>query len=110
MIWRYGDACRLGLADWHLIIGQLAKPTFDGVPPLTDPAGAIAEARAAALPDPRQAALKRKIDEIGARATGAMPRRVSAPIRKAIARAARSFADPLSQFYSLSRRLILFAR
>jgi hypothetical protein len=34
---------------------------------LSDLAGAVAEARAAALPDPRQAALKRKIEEIRAR-------------------------------------------
>ena len=55
------------LADWHLIIDGLAKPTFDGVLALPDLAGAIKEARAAALPDPRQAALKRKIAEIRAR-------------------------------------------
>jgi hypothetical protein len=34
---------------------------------LTDLAGAIREARAAAMPDPRQAALKRKIAAIRAR-------------------------------------------
>ena len=34
---------------------------------LPDLAGAVKEARAAALPDPRQAALKRKIAEIRAR-------------------------------------------
>jgi hypothetical protein len=68
MVQGYGDVYRQGLADWHLIINSLAKPTFDGVLPLTDLAGAIAEARAAALPDPRQVALKRKIDEIRARA------------------------------------------
>ena len=55
------------LADWHAIIDGLAKPTFDGVLALPDLAGAMAEARAAALPDPRQAALKRKIAEIRAR-------------------------------------------
>lgn len=67
MVQGYGDAYRNGLADWHAIIDQLAKPTFDGTLPLPDLAGAIAEARAAALPDPRQAALKRKIAEIRAR-------------------------------------------
>jgi hypothetical protein len=67
MIQGYGDVYRQGLADWHLIIDGLAKPTFDGVLPVTDLAGAIAEARAAVLPDPRQVALKRKIDEIRAR-------------------------------------------
>jgi hypothetical protein len=71
MIGGYGDAYRQGLADWHAIIDGLAKPTFDGVLPLTDLAGAVAEARAAAMPDPRQAALKRTIAEIRARALGA---------------------------------------
>jgi hypothetical protein len=69
MIHDYGDVYRQGLADWHLIIDGLAKPTFDGALALPDLAGAIREARAAALPDPRQAALKRKIAEIRARMT-----------------------------------------
>ena len=68
MIEGYGDAYRQGLADWHAIIDGLAKPTFDGVLPLTDLAGAVAEARAAAMPDPRQVALKRTIAAIRARA------------------------------------------
>jgi hypothetical protein len=68
MIEGYGDPYRQGLADWHAIIDGLAKPTFDGVLPLNDLAGAVAEARAAAMPDPRQAALKRTIAEIRARA------------------------------------------
>ena len=68
MIHDYGDVYRQGLADWHLIIDGLAKPTFDAALVLPDLAGAIKEARAAALPDPRQAALKRKIAEIRARA------------------------------------------
>lgn len=67
MVQGYGDAYRYGLADWHAIIDQLAKPTFDGALRLPDLAGAIAEARAAAMPDPRQVALKRKIAEIRAR-------------------------------------------
>ncbi len=67
MIRGYGDPYRQGLADWHAIIDGLAKPTFDGVLALADLAGAIAEARAAIMPDPRQAALKRKIAEIRAR-------------------------------------------
>jgi len=73
MVQGYGDAYRQGLADWHAIIDGLVKPTFDGVLPLADLAGAVAEARAAAMPDPRQAALKRVIAEIRARAlaTGA---------------------------------------
>ena len=68
MIQGYGDAYRQGLADWHAIIDGLAKPTFDGVLPLADLAAAVAEARAAATPDPRQVALKRTIAEIRARA------------------------------------------
>jgi hypothetical protein len=68
MIEGYGDVYRQGLADWHAIIDGLAKPTFDGVLPLTDLAGAVAQARAAAMPDPRQAALKRMIAEIRTRA------------------------------------------
>jgi hypothetical protein len=66
----YGDTYRYGLANWHAIIDGLAKPTFDGVLNLPDLAGAIAETRATAMPDPRQAALKRKIAEIRARALG----------------------------------------
>jgi hypothetical protein len=68
MIQGYGDVYRQGLADWHAIIDGLVKPTFDGLLPLPDIAGAIAEARAAALPDPRQVALKRAIAQIRARA------------------------------------------
>ena len=71
MVQGYGDAYRQGLADWHAIIDGLAKPTFDGALPLADLASAVAEARAAALPDPRQAALKRTIAEIRARALSA---------------------------------------
>ncbi|HEY0911385.1 MAG TPA: DUF6537 domain-containing protein [Bradyrhizobium sp.] len=68
MIQGYGSVYRHGLADWHAIIDGLVKPTFDGVLPLPDLAAAIAEARAAILPDPRQVALKRAIAEIRARA------------------------------------------
>jgi hypothetical protein len=67
MIQRYGDVYRQGLADWNTIIDDLAKPTFDGVLALSDLGAAVAEARAAALPDPRQVALKRTIAEIRAR-------------------------------------------
>jgi hypothetical protein len=70
MVQGYGDAYRQGLADWHAVIDALAKPTFDGALPLADLAGAIAEARAAAMPDPRQASLKRTIAQIRARAMG----------------------------------------
>jgi hypothetical protein len=68
MIQAYGSVYRHGLADWHAIVDGLVKPTFDGVLPLTDLAGAIAEARAAIMSDPRQVALKRRIAEIRARA------------------------------------------
>jgi hypothetical protein len=68
MVQGFGDAYRQGLADWHAIIDGLAKPTFDGVLRLADLAGAITEARAAAMPDPRQAGLKRAIAQIRARA------------------------------------------
>ncbi len=68
MVGGYGHIYRQGLADWHAIIDGLAKPTFDGLLPLADLAGAVAEARAAIMPDPRQAALKRAIAEIRARA------------------------------------------
>jgi len=71
MVQGYGDAYRQGLADWHAIIDGLAKPTFDGVLPLPDLAAAVAEARAAVTPDPRQVVLKRTITEIRARALGA---------------------------------------
>jgi hypothetical protein len=70
MVQGYGDTYRQGLADWHAIIDGLAKPTFDGALPLADLAGAVAEARAAAMPDPRQAALKRTIAQFRARALG----------------------------------------
>ena len=52
MVQGYGDAYRQGLADWHAIIDGLAKPTFDGVLPLRDLAGAVAEASAPRLPCP----------------------------------------------------------
>jgi hypothetical protein len=69
MVQGYGHVYRHGLADWHLIIDELAKPTFDGTLTLTDLAGAITEARAAAMADPRQAALRRAIAAIKARQT-----------------------------------------
>ena len=68
MIQGYGDVYRQGLADWNAIIDGLAKPVFDGALALPDLAAAVREARAAAMPDPRQAALKRKIAELRARA------------------------------------------
>ena len=71
MIAGHGDPYRHGLADWHAIIDALAKPTFDGTLPLTDLAGAFAEARAAAEPDRHQVALKHAIAGIRGRALGA---------------------------------------
>jgi hypothetical protein len=71
MITGYGDSYRQGMADWNAIIDGLAKPTFDGVLDLTDLGAAVAEARTAVLPDPRQVALKRKIAEIRARVPAA---------------------------------------
>ncbi len=71
MISGYGDPYRQGMADWNAIMDGLAKPTFDGVLGLVDLGSAVTEARAAALPDPRQAALKRKIAEIRARVPSA---------------------------------------
>ncbi|WP_420968361.1 DUF6537 domain-containing protein [Bradyrhizobium sp. B120] len=73
MIQGYGDPYRQGIADWHVIIDGLVKPTFDGVLALPDLAAAITEARAAIMPDPRQAALKRKVAEIRARVPAAAP-------------------------------------
>ncbi|MFB9263147.1 DUF6537 domain-containing protein [Bradyrhizobium erythrophlei] len=73
MIRGYGDPYRQGMADWHAIIDGLVKPVFDGTLALSDLAGAIAEARAAILPDPRQASLKRKIAEIRARVPATTP-------------------------------------
>jgi hypothetical protein len=69
MVQGHGDAYHPGLADWHAIIDGLAKPTF-GVLTLTDLAGAVTEARAAVMPDPRQASLNRTIAQVRARATG----------------------------------------
>jgi hypothetical protein len=69
MIEGYGDVYRQGLADWNAIIDGLVKPTFDGVLALPDLGSAVTEARAAAMPDPRQTALKRKIAEIRSRAS-----------------------------------------
>jgi hypothetical protein len=69
MVQGYGHVYRQGLADWHLIIDELAKPVFDGKLKLPDLTGAVAEARAAAIPDPRQASLRRAIAQIKARAS-----------------------------------------
>jgi hypothetical protein len=73
MIQGQGDGYRQGLADWHAIIDGLAKPTFDGVLPIKDLAAAIAEARAVALAEPGQPALKLTVAQIRARALSAGP-------------------------------------
>ena len=70
MIQGHGDPYQQGLVDWHLIIDELAKPTFDGALPLADLAGAITETRTACMPDPRQVALRRVIAQIRAQALG----------------------------------------
>lgn len=67
MIGGYGDAYRYGLANWTLIVDSLMKPVFAGTLALQDLSAAIAEARAAAVPDRRQTALKRTIAAIRAR-------------------------------------------
>ena len=78
MIEGHGMVYRQGMADWNAIIDGLVKPTFDGVLALPDLGRAVTEARATALPDPRQAALKRKIAEIRALATASSYLAVSA--------------------------------
>ncbi|MBS0532324.1 MAG: hypothetical protein JSS22_23435 [Proteobacteria bacterium] len=69
MIRGYGDSYTQNLRDWNLIVDSLVKPTFDGVLSCSHLAAAIAEARSAVCPDPQQAALKRTIAAIKARAS-----------------------------------------
>lgn len=64
MVQGYGEAYRQGLADWHLVIDQLAKPAFDDQLALPDLATAISRARDAATQDPRQVNLRRTIASI----------------------------------------------
>ncbi|ABD06401.1 conserved hypothetical protein [Rhodopseudomonas palustris HaA2] len=74
MIRGYGDTYRYGMANWTLIIDSLVKPVFAGTLVLDDLSAAIAEARAAALPDRRQTALKRTITAIRTQASaGTVP-------------------------------------
>ena len=61
MVGGNGEEYRQGFADWYLLIDRLVKPVFDGDLDLPNLADAIADARAAAMPDPRQASLKRAI-------------------------------------------------
>jgi len=65
-----GATYRQGLADWHALIDGLVKPTFDGEIIVPDLAAAIHAVREAAMPDPRQANLKRTIAAIRAAASG----------------------------------------
>lgn len=67
MVRGYGDAYRYGMANWTLIIDALVKPALNGGLPLPDLAQAIADARAAALPERKQTSLKRAIEAIRAR-------------------------------------------
>lgn len=75
MVQGYGNDYSQNLRDWHLIIDDLVKSTFDGAMICPDLGAAIAEARAAVDHDPRQESLKRVIAVIRDRA-GADARRV----------------------------------
>jgi len=68
MIRGYGDPYRYGMANWALIVDSLIKPAFNGTLALPDLSAAIAEARAAALPERKQVTLKRAVAAIRARA------------------------------------------
>lgn len=73
----HGDAYRYGMADWTLLIDSLVKPVLSGSLAVPDLAAAIAEARAAALPERRQTRLKRAIAAIrerSARRSAPLPR------------------------------------
>ncbi|WP_322516186.1 DUF6537 domain-containing protein [Rhodopseudomonas palustris] len=69
MIRGYGDTYRYGMANWTLIIDGLVKPVFAGTLALDDLPAAMAQARAAALPDRRQTALKQTIATIRTQAS-----------------------------------------
>ena len=66
MIHGHGQPYRQAVADWHLIIDGLVKPTFDGTLALPDLADAVTEARAAAAASPEGA--RRAVAAIRARA------------------------------------------
>ncbi|WP_022722171.1 DUF6537 domain-containing protein [Rhodopseudomonas sp. B29] len=72
MVRGYGDHYRYGMANWSLIIDTLIKPALCGDLQLPDLPAAIAEARAAALPERKQITLRRVISAIRVRA-GASP-------------------------------------
>lgn len=65
-----GETYRQGLADWHTLVDGLIKPVFDGEFVVPDLASAIAQARDAVRPDPRQANLKRTLAAIRSAASG----------------------------------------
>ena len=69
MLQGYGDKYYNGLVDWHLIIDQLAKPTFDRMLPL-DLTEAIARARAATTSGCQQASLEKEITRIRKESAG----------------------------------------
>lgn len=61
-----GEPYKRSLANWHLIINGLAKPTFDGVLPLPDLGPKLAQVCAVAVSDPSGEAVRRQIDQIKA--------------------------------------------
>ncbi|WP_047307732.1 DUF6537 domain-containing protein [Rhodopseudomonas palustris] len=67
MVRGYGDGYRFGMADWTLLVDALIKPAVNGTLPLPDLSQAIAEARAAALPERKQTSLRGAIESIRAR-------------------------------------------
>ncbi|MFT4279522.1 MAG: hypothetical protein QM576_24515 [Rhodopseudomonas sp.] len=71
MVRGYGDGYRYGMANWTLIIDSLVKPALNGSLELPELNQAIADARAAALPERKQTKLKRAIDAIRARSGAA---------------------------------------
>ncbi|MCD0419164.1 hypothetical protein LOC51_18290 [Rubrivivax sp. JA1024] len=71
MVRGYGDGYRYGMANWTLIIDSLVKPALNGSLELPELTQAIADARAAALPERKQTKLKRAIDAIRARSGAA---------------------------------------
>lgn len=74
MIRGHGDTYRYGMANWTLIIDSLVKPVFAGTLALDDLSTAMTQARAAALPDRRQTALKQMIAAIRTQASaGTVP-------------------------------------
>lgn len=63
----YGKRYSQTLANWHLLIDNVAKSVFDGKQEIADLPAAMAEARAAAESDRTGAALRQTIEAIKAR-------------------------------------------